>query len=131
MPNWRRVVEPENFEAINCTFLRYCQEDTADKSAMENRVKFINIDPNKGSASDHITSKHVGWFLIVRYHPIKVAADSVLTSGLFHMRCVKIFPSQISNEQPCSHVWKTDKRKDKKSIKNIFNICPCMHEGMY
>lgn len=56
-PHWHLLffVEPESIEALNSTFLRYCLEEDADeKGAMENRVKFINIDPNKGSATGYI-----------------------------------------------------------------------------
>lgn len=56
-PHWHMLffVEPENIEALNSTFLRYClEEDGDEKGALENRVKFINIDPNKGSATGYI-----------------------------------------------------------------------------
>lgn len=56
-PHWHMLffVEPENIEALNSTFLRYClAEDGDENGALENRVKFINIDPNKGSATGYI-----------------------------------------------------------------------------
>lgn len=30
------------------------EEDSDEKAEMENRIKFINIDPNKGNAIGHI-----------------------------------------------------------------------------
>jgi len=56
-PHWHMLffVEPESIEALNSTFLRYClEEDGNEKGALENRVKFINIDPEKGSATGYI-----------------------------------------------------------------------------
>lgn len=56
-PHWHMLffVEPENIEALNSTLLRYClEEDSNEKGALENRFKFINIDPNKGSATGYI-----------------------------------------------------------------------------
>lgn len=56
-PHWHMLlfVEPEKIQALNSTFFNYClAEDGDEKGALENRVKFIRIDPKKGSATGYI-----------------------------------------------------------------------------
>lgn len=56
-PHWHMLLftAPENIQALNNTFLRYClEEDGDEKGALENRIKFIKIDPKKGSATGYI-----------------------------------------------------------------------------
>jgi hypothetical protein len=56
-PHWHMLffVEPNQIEAIKNTFLRYCLEEDGDEhGALENRVKFVDIDPNRGSATGYI-----------------------------------------------------------------------------
>jgi len=60
-PHWHMLffVDPKQSEAIRNTFFRYClEEDGNEKGALENRVEFIDMDPNKGSATGYI-SKYI------------------------------------------------------------------------
>ena len=56
-PHWHMLffVEPKELNAIKDTFLRYClDEDGDEKGALANRVKIVDIDPKKGSATGYI-----------------------------------------------------------------------------
>lgn len=56
-PHWHMLffVEPKELNAIKDTFLRYClEEDGEEKGALANRVKIVDIDPKKGSATGYI-----------------------------------------------------------------------------
>lgn len=56
-PHWHLLffIDPKQIEAIKNTFLRYClEEDGSEQGALENRVKFLDIDPNRGSATGYI-----------------------------------------------------------------------------
>ncbi|MDP4530383.1 replication endonuclease [Alkalimonas delamerensis] len=56
-PHWHLALflEPEQLEAFRKVFQHYAlQEDGDEKGAQENRVKFVAIDPSKGSATGYI-----------------------------------------------------------------------------
>lgn len=56
-PHWHMLffVEPKELNAIKDTFLRYClEEDGEENGALTNRVKIVDIDPNRGSATGYI-----------------------------------------------------------------------------
>ncbi len=56
-PHWHMLffVEPGELEIIKNTFMRYCLEEDGDENgALEYRVKFVDIDPKKGSATGYI-----------------------------------------------------------------------------
>jgi hypothetical protein len=56
-PHWHMLffVDPTQTEIIKNTFLRYSlEEDGDEQGALENRVEFIDIDSNRGSATGYI-----------------------------------------------------------------------------
>ncbi|WP_240473145.1 replication endonuclease [Arsukibacterium perlucidum] len=56
-PHWHLMlfVEPENLKAFRAVINHYAfQEDGDEAGARENRVKFVAIDPSKGSATGYV-----------------------------------------------------------------------------
>ncbi|MGY5797723.1 replication endonuclease [Rheinheimera faecalis] len=56
-PHWHLMlfIEPEHLQAFRAVITRYSFEEDGDEAgARENRVKFVAIDPNKGSATGYV-----------------------------------------------------------------------------
>lgn len=56
-PHWHLMlfVEPQHVESLKSIISRYSlEEDGDEKGAQENRVKFVDIDPKKGSATGYV-----------------------------------------------------------------------------